>query len=131
MAEPTRLVLEAGSPAIRRGELVEDVGLVRTTGEFIALLETGWDVPCHTIVGFRTRSLDQQRIIVAFHRRAPGPGDSQSLGEVAISVGEPTDPEDVAVNLSLGADIDSLWVSAASLPTGEPLAVTWCKRADA
>jgi hypothetical protein len=37
MPDAVRFVLEKPSPAVRGGELVEDVGLVRNTGEFTPL----------------------------------------------------------------------------------------------
>jgi hypothetical protein len=131
VAESPRFVLESPSPAIRRGELREDVGLVRDTGEFIPLLETGWDVPCQVQVGFATQTLDQPCIVIAFHRRAPGPGDLRSLGEVAISLAELADPKEVAIDVVLGADEDTLWVSATSSPGGNSLPVVWSSHADA
>jgi hypothetical protein len=131
MPDATAFVLEKPSPAIRRGELIEDVGLVRDTGEFIPLLEVGWDVPCHTVVGFATAAVDQGRIVVAFRCRAPGPVDSRSLGEIEIQLTASPDPLESAVDLTLAADENSLFVSAASSPEGVPLPISWNSEADA
>jgi hypothetical protein len=75
--------------------------------------------------------LEQNQITVAFHRRAPGPGDSRSLGEVVVALDDPADPEEIAIDLSLGVDDRSIWVSARTTAAGRALMVRWSKRADA
>jgi molecular chaperone DnaK len=104
---PSRLVVEAASPAIDNGRLVEAVGLETLGGVFTPLLDASCALPCESTKVFSTAEDDQTEIsITLFRGRGARVAENFRLGRFVIR-GIPPSPRgqpQIAVTVQAAAD---------------------------
>ena len=84
-AQVATIEVEAASPAISRGLLVESVGIETLGGVFIPLLEAGCTLPCEVTNTFSTAADNQTEISIALARGTKDlAADNHTLGRFVV-----------------------------------------------
>lgn len=108
-ASSVSVPVEARSPAVAHGQLVEDIGIETIGGVFTSLLGRRRTVPCEVTETFSTAVDNQSEIqIRPFHGVAALARETKMLGRFAVS-GLPQGPRGtviVAVTISVSTDGD-------------------------
>ena len=111
-AQVATVVVEADSPAISNGALVESVGIETLGGVFTPLLKAGCTLPCEVTNTFSTAADDQTEISIALVRgTAELAAENHFLGSFAVTdiPAAPRGEPKVAITLRVsGHDISLL-----------------------
>ena len=115
------VVVEASSPAISDGTLVESVGIETLGGVFTSLLQAGCTLPCEVTNTFSTAADNQSEISIALVRgTAELAAENHSLGRFAV-IDIPAAPRgEPQVAITLRASGNSIALAAREL-SGSPI----------
>ena len=115
-ASADSLQVEASSPAVRDGRLVQAVGIETLGGVFTPFLEVGCATPCEVSRVFSTAADNQTDISVALYRgTADLAADNHSLGRFAV-VGFPAAPRgEPQIEITLRVETEAITLSARGL----------------
>ena len=115
-AQVATIEVEARSPAIARGSLVESVGIETLGGVFTPLLNAGCTLPCEVTNTFSTAADNQTEISVALLRGTEDLAtDNHALGRFVVKGIPPAPRGEPQVAITLRAAGESISLAAREL----------------
>jgi len=110
IAQSALVVVEANSPALRRAQLAEPIGLETLGGVFTPILKAGCSLPCEATNTFSTAADKQTEIKISLFRGSGNlAAQNYSLGSFAILGFPPLPRGKLIIEVTLqaaGADIN-------------------------
>ncbi len=125
MLDSQYLTLADSSCAVAPALLIMDVGLRRASGEFLPVLESDWETPCHAFFSLATQAANQSLVLAVLYTRSPHGGVVAALGTLEISVASPSAVEEVVAEVLLGANDNGLYARAHDPRSATLLAIRW------
>ena len=108
---PSRIIVENASPALRDGQLVEDVGIETLGGVFTPLLARGTVAPAEVTEGFATATDDQAQLKLRMFRGVSKQvSDNHALGTFVVSGLPKGSRGKVTVDISFGVTKDAVYL---------------------
>jgi len=113
------LEMERGTPAVKRGWLVEDIGIETLGGVFTPLLPRGQSVPCEVTETFSTAADNQERLqLQLFRGTAELTRDVRHLGMLVVEE-LPAGPRGtVMIDITFSVTADAVILIAAREQSG-------------